>query len=148
MLVFGRACLLLAFGLALFGVGASAFGALRERDDAVAAGRRALFALFGVLTVVMVVVEAAFLRSDFSFRLVAGHSSTTTPVFYRLTAMWSSQEGSLLLWAWLLSGWSSLAAASARRRAPELAGWATAVSLSFAAFFLGLSVFLANPLRP
>ena len=51
----------------------------------------------------MVVLEAAFLRDDFSVELVADHSSTTTPTVYKLTAMWSSQGGSLLLWAWVLS---------------------------------------------
>src|SRR4051794_27291718 len=95
----------------------------------------------------MVVVEAAFARSDFSFRVVASHSSTTTPALYRLTALWSSQEGSLLLWVWLLSGWSSAAIVSARRRAPALGPWATATLLAFAGFFLGLMVVLANPLR-
>ena len=54
-------------------------------------------------TVCVVVLEAAFLRSDFSVALVADHSSTTTPAVYKLTAMWSSQGGSLLLWAWVLS---------------------------------------------
>src|SRR4051794_25638538 len=140
MLELGRACLLLALGLAVFGAVASALGAARDAERWVAAGRRALVALLVVLTLVMVVVEAAFARSDFSFRLVAEHSSTTTPAFYRLTAMWSSQEGSLLLWVWLLSGWSTLAIASARRRAPALAGWATATLLTFATFFIGLMV--------
>src|SRR3954451_22803858 len=125
MLDFARACLPLALGLAGFGIVASVYGARSGRTAWVVAGRRALFALFGVLTAVMIVVEAAFARSDFSFRVVAGHSSTTTPVLYRLTALWSSQEGSLLLWVWLLSGWSSLAIAVARRRAPALAAWAT-----------------------
>jgi cytochrome c-type biogenesis protein CcmF len=118
MLELGRACLLLALGLAIFGAVASAAGSARGEERWIAAGRRALVALLAVLTLVMVIVEAAFARSDFSFRLVAEHSSTTTPAFYRLTAMWSSQEGSLLLWVWLLSGWSTLAIASARRRWP------------------------------
>ena len=56
----------------------------------------------------MVILQSAFVRSDFGFALVASHSSTTTPLFYRLTAVWSSQEGSLLLWVLLLSLWSSL----------------------------------------
>ena len=64
----------------------------------------------------MVVLEAAFLRSDFSFALVTSHSSTTTPAFYRATAVWSSQEGSLLLWLLLLSLWSSLILFATRRR--------------------------------
>src|SRR4051795_6909883 len=148
MLVFARACLFLALGLAAFGIFASAYGARRGRTDWVVAGRRSLSALFVLLTTVMVVVEVAFARSDFSFRVVASHSSTTTPGLYKLTALWSSQEGSLLLWVWLLSGWSSLAILSARRRAPTLAPWATATLLVFAGVFLALMVAFATPLQP
>ena len=38
-------------------------------------------------------LESAFLRSDFSFELVAEGSSTDTPTFYKLTAMWSTPGG-------------------------------------------------------
>src|SRR3954453_18561531 len=124
MLVFARACLVLALALTAFGIFASAHGARSGGAAWIVAGRRSLFGLFALLTMVMVVVEAAFARSDFSFRVVASHSSTTTPAFYKLTALWSSQEGSLLLWVWLLSGWSSVAILSAHRRAPTLAPWA------------------------
>jgi cytochrome c-type biogenesis protein CcmF len=147
MIDLARACLLLALGLAGFGIVASAHGARRARPDWIVAGQRSLFALFALLTLVMVVVEAAFARSDFSFRVVASHSSTTTPTLYKLTALWSSQEGSLLLWVWLLSGWSSVAIASARRGGAALVPWATATLLVFAGFFLGLMVLLANPLQ-
>jgi cytochrome c-type biogenesis protein CcmF len=146
MITFGRATLLLALALTVFGAGAFIYGGRRERPEWVAAGRRSVFALFGVLTVAMAIVEAAFARSDFSFALVASHSSTTTPRLYQLTSMWSSQEGSLLLWVWLLSGWSSLAMIVARRRAAALMPYAGATLLVFAAFFLGLSNFLANPM--
>ena len=64
--------------------------------------------------------------------MVADHSSTTTPTFYRITAVWSSQEGSLLLWIWLLSLWSSLVLFLTRRRLREVAPWATATLLGFA----------------
>src|SRR3954469_663623 len=148
MLVFARASLVLALALTAFGIVASVHGARSGRVPWIVAGRRSLFALFALLTMVMVVVEAAFARSDFSFRVVASHSSTTTPGFYKLTALWSSQEGSLLLWVWLLSGWSSLAILSARRRAPTLAPWATATLLGFAGVFLALMVAFANPLQP
>ena len=65
--------------------------------------RRAVYALAALLTICVVDPRGAFARTDFSLQLVADHSSTTTPIFYKLTAMWSSQEGSLLLWAWVLS---------------------------------------------
>ena len=91
------------------------------------------------------ILEAAFLRSDFSFELVATHSSTTTPTFYRATAIWSSQEGSLLLWATLLSLWSSAVLFITRRRVREIAPYATAVLCGFAIFFVALLVFMESP---
>src|SRR5205807_6793763 len=129
----GRACLLLALGIAVYGIAASLYGARTRRREWTESGRRAVFALAIVLTVAFVVLEAAFLRSDFSFDVVASHSSTTTPTFYKATALWSSQEGSLLLWVWLLSLWSSVALLVLRGRLREVRPYATAVLLGFAA---------------
>src|SRR5690349_1468890 len=103
MLVAGKACLLLALAICAYGIGASVYGARSGRREWVASGRRAVYALAGTVLVAFAILEAAFLRSDFSFALVASHSSTTTPTFYRGAAAWSSQEGSLLLWLLLLS---------------------------------------------
>jgi len=141
----GHALLVIALAVALYGIGASLHGARSGRRAWVDSGRRAVYALAGVLTLAFALLEAAFLRSDFSFQVVASHSSTTTPAFYKATAIWSSQEGSLLLWVWLLSLWSSLVLFLARRAVREIAPYATAVLLGFATFFLGLLVFMENP---
>ena len=55
--------------------------------------------------------------------------------------MWSSQEGSLLLWAWVLSIASSAALYATRHKLRELVPWATAVMMGVAAFFTGLMLF-------
>src|ERR671935_1952568 len=143
----GRACLLLALLIAPAGALASIYGARTRRREWVAVGRRSVYALAAVLTIAFAVLEAAFLRSDFSFKVVATHSSIATPLFYKAAAMWSSQEGSLLLWMWLLSLWSSLILFLTRNRLRELAPYATAVLLGFATFFGSLVVFLANPFQ-
>src|ERR671911_1956145 len=145
MLEAGRACLAAALAICVYGIGASLYGARAGRRDYVASGRRAVYALAGVLAVAMAILQAAFVRSDFSFELVATHSSSTTPLFYRLTAVWSSQEGSLLLWVLLLALWSSAILFLTRRRLREVAPYATAVLLGFGAFFCGLLVFLESP---
>jgi cytochrome c-type biogenesis protein CcmF len=141
----GFACLLLALALCVYGVGASIYGARSGRVEFCDSGRRAVYALACVLTVAFAVLEVAFLRNDFAFNTVADTSSRTTPTFYRAAAVWSSQEGSLLLWAWLLSLWSSLALYLTRRRMREIAAYATAILLGFAAFFTALMVIYANP---
>src|SRR5690348_7242586 len=145
MAVIGRALLILGLVVAVYGIGASIYGALSGRREWVDSGRRSVYALAGLTTAAFAILEAAFLRSDFSFNVVAGHSSTTTPTFYKLAAAWSSQEGSLLLWVFLLSVWSSLILFLTRRRAREIVPYATAVLLGFGAFFTSLAVFFANP---
>jgi cytochrome c-type biogenesis protein CcmF len=151
----GHALLLVALAICAYGIAASLYGAQVRRaaraggrlsaDAWVDSGRRSVYALFGTVAVCFLVLELAFLRSDFSYELVATHSSTTTPSFYRATAMWSSQEGSLLLWVFLLSGWASAILLLARRRAREIAPYATAVILGLAAFFCGLLIFAESP---
>ena len=123
----------------------SLFGARTGRREFVDSGRRAVYALALLATGAFAILEVAFLRSDFSYNVVAAHSSTTTPTFYKLAAAWSSQEGSLLLWVLLLSLWSSLILFLTRHRAREIAPYATAVLLGFGAFFTSLAVFFANP---
>src|SRR3954453_20810955 len=149
MLSLGSGCLALALCIAVYGIGASLYGASGRAGAAsrawVDSGRRAVYAMAGVLLVAFVVLESAFVRSDFRLSVVADHSSTTTPLFYRVSAMWSSQEGSLLLWVVLLSVWSSLMLFLSRRRLREVAPYATAVLLGFAVFFCALLVLMENP---
>jgi cytochrome c-type biogenesis protein CcmF len=141
----GFACLLLALGVCVYGICASIYGVRRGRPEYSESGRRSVYALAGILTVAFLVLEVAFLRNDFAFNTVADTSSRTTPTFYRAAAVWSSQEGSLLLWAWLLSLWSSLALFLTRKRMRDVAAYATAILLGFGGFFVALMVFYANP---
>src|SRR3954447_2985833 len=155
MATLGRACLILALVVALYGVGAGiAAWRLQRRDlaasarpagDLAASARRAVYALAGILTVAMGILESAFARDDFSFATFAGHSSTTTPTFYKLAAVWSSQEGSLLLWVWLLALWSSAVLFLTRRRMRDVTPIATAVLAGFGTFFTALLVFSVSP---
>jgi cytochrome c-type biogenesis protein CcmF len=141
----GRGLLFLALAVAVYGVGASIYGARTGQREWTTSGRRAVYALAGLTSGAFVLLEAAFLRSDFSFQVVQSHSSTTTPTFYKAAAAWSSQEGSLLLWLWLLSMWSALVLFLTRRRMRDVQPYATAVLLGFATFFAGLLVFKVSP---
>ena len=141
----GFACLILALLVCAYGIGASLYGVRTGRVEFSESGRRSVYALAGILTVAFIVLEVAFLRNDFAFNTVADTSSRTTPALYRAAAVWSSQEGSLLLWAWLMSLWSSLALFLTRKRMRDVAAYATAIMLGFGGFFISLMVFYANP---
>jgi len=141
----GRAILLLGLCVAVYGIGASIYGARSGRRDWVVSGRRAMYSLSGLMIVAFVLLEIAFVRNNFAFKVVAQSSATTIPTFYKMAAPWSSQQGSLLLWVTLLSLWSSIVLYITRKRMREIAPWATATLLGFATFFLSLAAFAANP---
>jgi cytochrome c-type biogenesis protein CcmF len=139
--------LLLIFGLAscVYGLGASIYGARVGGRAWVDSARRAMYVLAGLSIFGFVILDLAFIRSDFSYVVVANGSSTTTPFFYRLAAIWSTQQGSLLLWVMLLSCWSSLALFLTRRRVREIAPYAQATLFALSGFFSALLVLFANP---
>jgi cytochrome c-type biogenesis protein CcmF len=130
--------------LAFFAAVSAAVLALLGRDGdegRVQLSRRVVYIFCGLLTACVVIIEIAFASNDFGFKIVQEHSSIETPTFYKLAAMWSSQEGSLLLWAWVLSIASSLALWATRTKLREIVPWATAVMMGVAAFFTGLMLF-------
>ena len=145
MALVGRALLILGLLVVAYGIFASLYGARTGRREWVDSGRRCVYALAGLMVGAFAILEIAFLRSNFSFNVVADSSSTTTPTFYKLAAPWSSQQGSLLLWVLLLSLWSSLILFLTRNRMREIVPYATAVLLGFAGFFASLATFYANP---
>ena len=55
-------------------------------------------------------LTAAFLTDDFSVRYVAQHSNSLLPTQYKVSAVWSAHEGSLLLWSLVLALWSAAVA--------------------------------------
>ena len=137
---FGSVALALAFLALLLAVAAALLG--RKGDERwVLISRRAVYGACALLTLCVVLIELAFARDDFSFKIVAQHSSIETPTFYKMAAMWSSQEGSLLLWAWVLSIASSLALYATRNKLREIVPYATAVMAGIASFFTGLMLF-------
>ena len=129
----------------MYAAGASVYGAVSGRRSFVVSGRRAVYCLAALLVGATAILQAAFLRSDFTYKLVAEGSSTDTPTFYKVTAMWATQDGSLLLWALLMSLFSSAVLFLTRRRLREIAPWATAVLAVVAGFFLLLMVGWENP---
>jgi cytochrome c-type biogenesis protein CcmF len=138
----GSALLALAFLTAVLAAVLALLG--RNERRWVDASRRCVYAFFALLTACVAIIEIAFAGDDFSFNIVQQHSSIETPAFYKMAAMWSSQEGSLLLWAWVLSIAAGAALYATRHRLREIVPWATAVMMGIAAFFTGLMLFAPN----
>jgi cytochrome c-type biogenesis protein CcmF len=140
----GRAALLLSFGLVVYALVAGSFAASKRRRRLALSAQNALLASFGTTLVAAGVLWAALARHDFSFVYVAEHTNIQLPLGYRLSAFWGGQEGSLLLWLLVLSGYAALAV-WLNRRTRDLMAWVVPVLAGVATFFAFMLCFVSSP---
>jgi cytochrome c-type biogenesis protein CcmF len=141
----------LSLGFAVFaaaGAILAAIAAVRfESPQYIRLTRWFLALIAGAFSIASIALLVAFVNNDFRFTYVAGYSNLVLPMGYRIAAFWSGQEGSLLLWAWLLGFLCLIAAWGWRRHAtPEMA-IANATMAGICGVFAGLLLFAANPFR-
>jgi len=99
----GYFSLLLAFMAAAYGGVTSVVGARARNPQMIASGAHGVLATFGLLTLSSIVLIYHLYTGNFQVEYVASYTSSTLPEFYRVTAMWAGQKGSLLLWVWTLA---------------------------------------------
>src|ERR1700748_213762 len=153
MPVFGSFSLLLALALSAYTLLAGAF-ALRQlavhartrvppERLAETARRAGIASFFAVSAGAFALVWAAF-TNDFSVSYILHHSSRALPGPYKFAALWSGQEGSLLLWAWLLSAYGFVL--RMRHKVDvRLMAFASTILAGIQIFFLMLLCFAAPP---
>jgi cytochrome c-type biogenesis protein CcmF len=141
----GRAALVVSLGLVVYALVAGAVGARTRRRSLAFSAQNALIAAFGSTLVASVVLAVALVRHDFALTYVADHTSRALPTVYALSAFWGGQEGSLLLWLLVLTGYGVLAVWTNRRRARDLVVWVVPVIAGVATFFSLLLVAVASP---
>ncbi len=141
----GRAALVVSLGLSVYALVAGSIAARGNRRRLAFSARNALFCCFGSTLVAAAVLATALLRRDFSFVYVATHTNRTLPARYALTAFWGGQEGSLLLWLLVLTGYGALAVAVNRRLLRDLIAWVVPVLGGIASFFAFVLVAVASP---
>ncbi len=113
----GNLALALALAIATFQAIVPLAGAAQGRTPWMAAARPAALAQFAFVALAFVALSVAFYTSDFSVAYVTENSNRALPWYYRLTAVWGGHEGSMLLWALVLAGWT-LAVALCSRSLP------------------------------
>jgi cytochrome c-type biogenesis protein CcmF len=143
----GSLAVILAFCLSLFAVAASAVGGWKRNAFLIHSAERAVYAIFGLLTLAAAVIVFGLLTSDFRFAYVAAHSNRAMPALYKFAAWWGGQEGSLLLWSWLLSCYSAVVVLTNRRRHRSMMPYVTATLMITQCFFLIMNAFVAPPFQ-
>ena len=107
--------------------------------------RRAALLFFALASVAMAALLWALLTDDFRLAYVVQHSYRLQPVAFKIAAVWSGQQGSLLFWLWLQSLYAFLLARERPERMGSLQAPAVAILLASGGFFAGLTAFVASP---
>jgi cytochrome c-type biogenesis protein CcmF len=141
----GRAALVLCLGLSAYAVVVGGYAVATKRRRLALSAQNALVAAFACVLVATAVLTLALVTRDFSFVYVARLTSEELPVGYTLSAFWGGQEGSLLLWLFVLTGYSALVVFLGRRKRQDLLPWVTPILGAVAVFFSFLLVVIASP---
>ena len=121
------------------------WGAEKGNVQFMALARPMTYGLFLILSVSFGALFYVFAINDFSVQYVVNNSNTTLPIYYRLSAVWGSHEGSLLLWIWLLSLWSSAVALFSKRLPQEAVARVLGIMGIISIGFLLFVLFTSNP---
>jgi cytochrome c-type biogenesis protein CcmF len=143
--VFGSFSLILAFVCAVYAVGAGIAAIWTRNAYLIKSARHAGIAATLLVTLGTACLVYLFLVDDFSMGYVAGHSNRDLPTIYKIAALWSGQEGSLLFWTWLLGVYTFFVLVLNRDKHPELMPYVVVVLNSTMLFFLILNTFIVNP---
>jgi cytochrome c-type biogenesis protein CcmF len=141
----GRAALVVSFGLALYALTAGTVAAVTKNRRLGDSARNALIVCFGSTIVASFVLARALVDHDFTYRYVAQHTSRDLRTIYSLTAFWGGEEGSLLLWLLVLTGYGAIAVSLNRRLLRDVVMWVVPVIGGIATFFAFMLVAVASP---
>ncbi len=142
---FGHFALVLALVVALVQAVIPAIGVYRNDARLMHVANSAALAQFACVGLSFACLVSAFLNADFSVFNVAQNANSELPLYYRVTASWGSHEGSLLLWALMLSGWSAALALRAGSLPLTLSARVLSVMGLISVGFLLFMLFTSNP---
>jgi len=143
----GSYALLLALALSLYSFVAGIFAIVTTGEMAERVGetaRRAGIVVFVCVLLAAVALVTAAFRNDFSIAYIFHHSNRDLPAPYKFATLWSGQEGSLLFWSLLLSGYGFVLRLRYKTD-PRLFAYASVALAGVQIFFLLLVTFAANP---
>ena len=141
----GNFALVVALVLALTQGVLPLWGATRGNQILMGTARPLAYGQFVFMAIAFACLVQSFLVNDFSVLYVAQHSNSQLPAQYRFAAVWGGHEGSLLLWAFILSLWTIAVARFSKHLPEEMVARVLGVMGLISVGFLLFMLFTSNP---
>lgn len=141
----GHLAMILALCLCLVQATLPLIGAWRGDHQWMSLAQPAAWGQFAFLLFSFICLTYAFMVDDFSVAYVANNSNSALPWYYKFSAVWGAHEGSLLLWALILAGWTFAVAIFSRHLPEEMLARVLAVMGMISVGFLLFLIVTSNP---
>ncbi len=145
--LFGSFALLLSFVCAGYAFAGGIAAIVTRHPLLIKSARQAGVAACGLIFLATASLVYLFFSDNYSIAYVVSHSNRDLSTFYKIAALWSGQEGSLLFWSFLLSIYIVSVLIAYRGKHLELMPYVSVVMAGVQIFFLTLNNFVANPFR-
>ena len=141
----GHFALILALAVALVQGTAPLIGAARGDARLMALAPTAALTQAFLVILAFLALMQAYVTSDFSVANVAANSHSTKPLLYKITGVWGNHEGSMLLWALILSIFGAAVAIFGSNLPDSLRSRVLAIQALIGVGFLAFILFTSNP---
>ena len=141
----GHFALIIAFAISIVQSIVPIIGAAKNDRSLMALARPAALTQFLFVGLAYASLTYAFINFDFSVLYVSNHSNLVQPLMYRISGVWGSHEGSLLLWSLILSVWTIAVAVYSKNLPEVLMARVLAVMAMISTGFLAFMLFTSNP---
>ena len=141
----GQFALILAACLSLVLAVVPLIGVQKSINSWIALARPTAFGQTFFMMVSYGILTASFINHDFSVLYVASNSNTQLPFMYLIAGVWGSHEGSLLLWALILSLWTAAVALFSKNLPTKLVARVLSIMGAVALGFLLFVILTSNP---
>ena len=141
----GNYALALSLAVSFFLAILPLWGAEKGHPQLMSLARPMTYGLFFTLTIAFAALFYLFAVNDFSVQYVVNNSNSSLPIYYRLSAVWGSHEGSLLLWIWLLTLWGAAVALFSKHLPQEAVARVLGIMGIISIGFLLFVLFTSNP---
>jgi cytochrome c-type biogenesis protein CcmF len=121
------------------------YGAARGNEVFMGTARTLAVGQMILVGIAFACLTYAFIANDFSVLYVAQHSNSQLPIQYRISALWGGHEGSLLLWAFILTLWTFAVAMFSKHLPQEMVARVLGVMGLVSVGFLLFMLFTSDP---
>lgn len=142
---YGQLALTFAFALSVLLAIVPLAGSFTANERALLVAKPLSVGTFVFTLLAFLALAWSFFHDDFTVVNVASNSSSILPWYYKLTAVWGSHEGSMLLWVMMLAGWTALVAQFSKGLPLLMQGRILGVMGLINIGFIAFSLFMSNP---